>query len=89
VRTFKRHKTYDEIRKQCRMLRLDLNDQKYRVDHWDTIMVSGGGGHVIYNTFNGRFFGKTDRGVAFTSDETKHDKKPWMQAILNFFYAEA
>jgi hypothetical protein len=32
--------------------------------------------------FNGRFFGKTEKGIEFTSDNTKHDSEPWFQALL-------
>lgn len=89
MKKFTRHKTYDEIRAQCRMLRVPLNDEQYRVYGWDTILVGAKDlGFVIYNTFNGRFFGKTDKGVDFNSDSTRHDRTAWMQQLLAFFYVE-
>jgi hypothetical protein len=45
-------------------------------------------GYVLFNTFNGRFFGKTDKGVPFSSDSAEHEAEPWFQALLSFFYVE-
>lgn len=45
-------------------------------------------GWVFYNSFNGRFFGRTDKGVAFDSSSTRHEHEPWFQALLSFFYVE-
>ena len=91
---FARHKTYKEIKQQCRKQKVPLNDNLYVTKGWDTILVGAkdrvdrNGGWVIYNTFNGRFFGKTPAGKNFNSDETRWDKSEWMQALLNFFYSE-
>lgn len=91
MKTFKRHKTFDEIVDQCRTQKLYLDAESYFLEGGDTICVgapSSGLGWVIFNTFNGRFFGKTDKGIEFSSDTDEHDKEPWMQALLNFFYVE-
>lgn len=32
------------------------------------------------------FLGETPDGITFNSDSAKHDKEPWMQSLLNFFY---
>jgi hypothetical protein len=47
-------------------------------------------GTVMFNTFNGRFFGTTDRGIEFSSDSDsdEHEGEPWMRALLAFFYVE-
>lgn len=45
-------------------------------------------GWVMFNTFNGRFFGSTPEGVRFNSDLTLHDDEPWFQQLLSFFYVE-
>lgn len=88
MKTFSRHKTYEEIRQQCALQRLEFNDRLFKTAGWDTIAVYGGGATVVYNTFNGRFFGSTPTGVEFNSDDPQFDKKPWMQALLRFFYVE-
>lgn len=46
------------------------------------------GAYVMFNTFNGRFFGVTDKGVHFSSSSTEHEAEPWFQALLSFFYVE-
>lgn len=43
---------------------------------------------VLYNSFNGNFFGTTDRGIQFDSTSTEHKNEPWFQALLAFFYEE-
>jgi len=45
-------------------------------------------GYVMFNTFNGNFFGETPLGVAFNSKDTAYENKPWFQALLSFFYEE-
>jgi hypothetical protein len=84
-------KTYDEIRTQCEAQGVPLNARKYLNDGWDTIMVGDpAGGHVIYNTFNGRFFGWTPVPTEeFNSDQDLWDHCPWFVALLNFFYHPA
>jgi hypothetical protein len=88
MKKFARHKTLGEIRSQCMLQRLELNDRLYETEGYDTVKITGGGAWVIYNTFNGRFFGATPKGIEFTSDSPQHDSKPWMQALLSFFYVE-
>lgn len=44
------------------------------------------GPFVLYNTFNGKFFGRTDKGVDFDSSSTVHEREPWFQQLLEFFY---
>lgn len=59
-------------------------------------------GWVMFNTFNGTFYGTTPRaknwqrvgeprvpaGVEFDSGSTTHEHEPWFQALLSFFYVE-
>lgn len=47
-----------------------------------------GVGYVMYNTFNGTFFGRTPEGVRFSSSSTHFEAEPWFQALLSFFYVE-
>jgi len=83
---FTRHKTYEEIRRQCKKQKLELLDQRYH-EGGDCIAIRGGGAHAVYNTFNGHFWGKTPTGVPFSST-TQHHKAGWYQALLRFFYVE-
>ena len=48
----------------------------------------GNRAYVMFSTFNGTFFGNTDKGVAFDSSSTKHEHEPWFQMLLSFFYVE-
>lgn len=83
---FKRHLSYTELKKACALQGLNLNATKYLIDGWDTVVVEGGGARVIYNTFNGNFFGTTPEGMEFDSQSAEHDGHDWFQALLNFFY---
>jgi len=89
MKMFSGNKPLLVIARQCVQAGLSFNDELYRKRGWDTIRIDcPSGAHVIYNTFNGNFFGKTDRGVVFDSKSTKHENKPWFQALLSFFYEE-
>ena len=62
------------------------------------------GGWVMFNTFNGTFYGETPKkrdwhhplvskfcpppGVEFNSRSTEFEAEPWFQALLSFFYVE-
>lgn len=85
--THTRHKSYEEIKAQCEQLGLSFNDTLYKSWESDHVVIEGGGARVLYDTFNGRFFGKTDTGVVFHLDTTEHDAEPWFQALLDFFLA--
>lgn len=53
---------------------------------------------IVYNTFNGRFFGtycfvdKRAKGgyreIDIDSSSTKHEQAAWFQGLLSFFYVE-
>ncbi len=91
MKKFAGMKPLHQILKQCKEQGVFVNDYMFKRHGWDTIVFGvqrPGFGYVIYNTFNGKFFGTTDRGVQFDSNSAKHDKEPWMQALLSFFYVE-
>lgn len=83
MKTFKRHKSYDEIKAQCKALGLTLNDRNFKRG-WDNIVVTGEGAAVLYNTFNGRFSGSTNHQEVFNSNQDR--KEPWFLTLLDFFY---
>lgn len=81
-------KTLKVIKAQCKAARITFDDYLYRKKGNDHVRVIGGGATVLFNSFNGRFFGTTDKGVTFNSDSTEHESEPWFQALLAFFYIE-
>lgn len=90
---YKRSRTYREIVALCKAQKVPFDDRLYRSEGWDTIVVGCKGPHIhrpgqgyaIFNTFNGQFFGTTDKGVKFDSNSSEHDREPWKQALLAFF----
>lgn len=97
MKQFARHKTHDEIREQCRRQGVPFDDYGWRKRGDDHIVIGKRGqGHVLYSTWNGKFFGRTPGGpkvpewphdMEFSSDGTKFDGQPWFDALLIFFYA--
>lgn len=88
MKQFASIKPLEVIQQQCAEQGLVFNDRLYREQGWDTVLIQGGDAQVVYNTFNGRFFGWTPNGEAFSSDECVHEDEPWFQALLSFFYVE-
>lgn len=87
MKVFARHLSYEELKKQCKKLKVPMDDTLYREQGWDTVVVGTvGSGHVIYNTFNGKYFGSTPSGHSFTSSDPA--RAPWARDLLNFFYVE-
>ncbi len=83
-------KTVDEIRQQCDAAGIQF----------DTKLYDKGADHiairafpdkrewiVLFNAFNGRFFGTAPGEIEFSSDD-KLDGTPWFDALLQFFYLE-
>ena len=91
MQKFARHKTLDEIEMACREVgfALDTTEFDKGSDHVKIAFVHDGETFdVLYNTFNGRFFGpsRMSSDGYFTSDDASLDATPWFQALLNFFY---
>lgn len=88
MKTFAGLKKLDVIKSQCNAAGIRFDDTRYRQHGDDHVLIAGGGAHVLYNTFNGKFFGITPTGVEFDSSGTQHEHEPWFQALLSFFYVE-
>lgn len=88
MKQFAGFKTLDVIKVQCQAAGIRFDDSRYRQHGDDHVLIAGGGAHVLYNTFNGKFFGITPNGVEFDSSSTQHEHAPWFQALLSFFYVE-
>lgn len=89
MKTFGPPRTYSQIKALCKQQGLLLDDRLYRKQFIDSINVSGGGCTVVYNTFNGRFSGRTPDGKDFFSSSTKYENEAWFQGLLSFFYTPA
>lgn len=76
---------YDHVCLGMRTGRRPDGSPMVRAD-WHATMLPHG--FVMFNTVNGRFWGHTDRGVACCSSSTEHEREPWFQALLSFFYVE-
>lgn len=87
MKMFAGNKSLTAIQQQCEDAGL-VYDQSAFERGSDYVRISGGGAHVLYSTFNGRFFGETPDGVKFSSDSTRHESEEWFQALLSFFYVE-
>jgi hypothetical protein len=90
MKTFKGSKRLDVILRQCREQKVHVDRRQFDrgADH---IVLEKGGAQVFYNVFNGRFFGAVmidGSLVKFNSDASVFDKKPWFQALLDFFYTD-
>lgn len=87
-KTFAGNKPIATIFEQCQAQGLEVVRTSYDRGG-DHIGISGGGCTVVYNVFNGRFWGDTPSGDEFSSDSVAHETDAWFQALLAFFYAEA
>lgn len=102
MKTFAGVKTLDTIKAQCAAQGVPIDTRLCDKHGWDTIVVGGPilllpghpasdsmeNAYAIFNTFNGKFFGRTHEGVSFDSSSTEHESEPWFQALLSFFYVE-
>ena len=89
MKTYSRFKTVEEIKAQCEAKGWRIDTTKYdRGDDFVTFDFSHGTdfAEVIFNGLNGRFLGKTDSGLKFSSDDNK-DGVEWFDALLDFVYS--
>ena len=85
MRTFARIKSRQEVLAQCRAQRVEVDQRSYKAgSDWTTLRK--GGCTVVWCSFNGNFFGTTPDGIQFSNDSDKHEKEPWFQQLLEFFY---
>lgn len=91
MRTFKGNKSLTHIESQCKQAGIHFNDYLLRTGTSDYVVITtikddNYSGQVLYNTFNGTFFGTTPDGTQFDSRSTEHEHEPWFQQLLEFFY---
>jgi len=90
TKRFAGHRSYEQIREECRRQGLILEDAAYRRHGSDWIGVRGkpGGVLVLYSTPTGRFHGTHPAtGEKFT-ESSPFDGEPWFDALLSFFFYE-
>jgi hypothetical protein len=83
-KTFAGNRPLKEIRAMCKAQGVQLIDSQWKRGS-DYVTLRSPGAYVMFNTFNGTFFGKTPANVEFSSDD-RRDGEPWFDALLNFFY---
>lgn len=95
MKTFARFRTVSELRLLCRDLGIRFDDTQHRLEGRDTVVIGGpicrdkeGASWVIFNVYNGSFFGRTPAGVEFSSSSDEHEDEDWFQKLLEFFYVE-
>lgn len=85
---FKGNKPLATIREQCKAQGVSVDDSLLSQGQSDYIVLTGGGARVLYNTFNGGFFGTTPNGTKFSADSNEHEACEWFQQLMAFFYLE-
>lgn len=73
------------IKAQCKAAGVEFDDHLYRERGDDHIALRSPGAIVLFNSFNGRFFGNAPDGTRFSSDD-RRDGEPWFDALPRFFY---
>ena len=92
MRTFKGHRTLDEVMAQCVTEGIDLDVSRYINDGSDYVVLRAPAITVLYSVFNGRFFGTVpaipgkQEQIEFNSDEDRSDD--WYQRVVEFFYTD-
>jgi len=84
---FKGPKSIELIRAQCVLQQLVCDSTLFDQGKSDLIIVFSPAtpqAKVFYTDLSGYFFGHTDQGVAFSSDDPL-DGTPWFDALLAFF----
>lgn len=103
MKQYQRHRTVGELLKICKEQKVYI-DTKQWARGGDTLCIGAptddpDRGWVVYNTFNGKFFGRTPSQKvvtvanpirpSFEFDSSQHlEHFPWFQALLDFFYTD-
>lgn len=87
MKTFARHRTFNEVKALCKAQGLKFDDHVYKAGG-DMVFVTGGGCTVAFNCATGWFCGRTPDYIEFNSTDNDHEKEPWFQALLAFFYTD-
>ncbi len=93
MKKFTAYKDLDTIEAQCKAAGIQYDARMMDEHGSDYIVVrtladDSHSGEVLYNMFNGNFFGTTPDGIQFDSMNDMHEDEPWFQQLLSFFYVE-
>lgn len=91
MKTFQRHKTYEEIKAQCKEQGLVFNGTCHNALDTDVVCVKraeGSPDHVVFNLHTGDFWGHNENMFFHSDRRTSPDGTPWFDALLNFFYVK-
>jgi hypothetical protein len=90
VKTFERHKNVAELRAECHHRAWLLDSRRYDKhgdDHVRIMFIAHGVvGTMLFNTFNGKFFGETEEGQSFDSSDASLDGQAWFAELLSATY---
>jgi hypothetical protein len=86
MKKFAGTKRLDILRAQAKAYHVEIDERAFKRGA-DMVYFKSPGVQIALNTFNGRFYGvNATASVTFSSDSSKHDKEPWFQTLLEFFY---
>lgn len=92
MKVFKRVRSPDQIQQTCVERGWKWDSRKHDEEGFDHIRIDFAleavSGHLLFNAFNGRFFGELKTGVRFDSNVATHEACDWFQELLKVFYAE-
>ena len=90
MKKYKRKRTYRELKKLAAKFGWKFNDNALKAGSSDFIQIEFVAGKIrgmfLISSVNGWFFGNTEDGLDFNSNDTANDRKPWFKALLNFAY---
>ena len=84
MKKFAGNRTLTEIKKRCSKLGVIVDDSAFK-NGSDYLKVFGPNFHVLFNTFNGQFFGDF-KGKNFDSSDASLDDQDWFNQLLDLFY---
>jgi len=85
MKTFKRHRTLDEIQEMCDLQGVELRRRLYDYEGNDFVSLHSPGIVVLYDPQLGRFQGQCDE---LHFDHRQDRTEDWYAALLNFFYTD-
>lgn len=89
MKKFTRHVTLVELKERCAEKGIAIDTEKHDRDFSDYVTVSGAFAGkdfvLIFNTFNGTFFGEMEDKRQF-SETSKFEGEPWYSAILDLLF---
>lgn len=86
MKKYARPLTHDEGLAKAKEQGLEVDDAQYKGGSDYIAITFPDIGKVLWSSWNGKFLGMRPSGISFHSDNSLHDREPWMQTLLDFFY---